>query len=403
MADRKMKRSHSQRSPNAECHQPEGGTWRGQALAETCFPQTLVAPVSFLLRFADMRNRFFWLVLLLALPARGAERTFDFGGFPLNQTPPGFRSTVAGTGKPGEWKVILDDAAPAIAPLTPQAPAVSKRSVLAQVSGEPVDEHFPMLVYEEETFGDFTLTTRFKTVGGKTEQMAGMAFRVQDEKNFYVVRASSTANTFRFYKVVDGHRGPLIGPQIEIPGGVWHELTIECKGNRIRCLLNGQEAIPEMADTSFNKGKIAFWTKSDSVSYFADTTIQYTPRENPAQALVRDALRKYPRLIGLRIYMMAPDGHEPRVIASNDEKEIGQRGGGTERGVISEGQMYHARGKDTVAVTLPLRDHNGDPVAAVRVTMKSFPGQTEQNALVRAQPVVREMQKRIRTAEDLVE
>ena len=64
------------------------------------------------------------------------------------------------------------------------APSAGKRPVLAQLSKERTDEHFPMLVYEGETFGDFKLTTQFKIADGKDEQMAGIAFRIQDEKNY---------------------------------------------------------------------------------------------------------------------------------------------------------------------------------------------------------------------------
>jgi len=54
-------------------------------------------------------------------------------------------------------------------------------------------------------------------------------------------------------------------------------------------------------------------------------------------------------------------------------------------------------------VVMPLRDRNGDPVAAVRVIMKTFAGQTEQNAVARALPVIREMQRRVASLQDLVQ
>src|SRR5438034_11441969 len=100
-----------------------------------------------------MRNCFLWVELLLALSAAGAERKFDFGKFPEDQTPPGFRSTVSGLGKPGNWKIVMENVPSALAPLTPQAPATSKRGVLAQLAQDPTDEHFPMLIIEGETFG----------------------------------------------------------------------------------------------------------------------------------------------------------------------------------------------------------------------------------------------------------
>jgi hypothetical protein len=279
----------------------------------------------------------------------------------------------------------------------------AKRPVLAQLAQDPTDEHFPLLIFQDESFDDFTLTTRVKTLKGVMEQMAGIAFRIQDETNYYVVRASSLGNTFRFYKVVNGVRGPLIGPEVPIQSGVWHDLTVECKGNQIRCLFDGKEQIPMLTDNSFARGKIGFWTKSDSVSYFADTKIAYTPREPPAQAIVRDALKKYPRLIGLEVYVLAPDPHTPRLVASKDTKAIGKSGGHTEQDVINRNVTYYGKGRTSVEVTMPLHDRNGETVAAARVIMSTFPGQTENNALARALPIVKEMEARISSLQALIE
>lgn len=351
-----------------------------------------------------MRRIILWSVILAASwTAHGAERLFDFSKPPLNQTPPGYRSTVTGEGKPGEWKVIMDEVTPLIPRLTPNAPMVTKQAVLAQLSQDRTDEHFPLLILDEESYGDFKLTLRFKTVSGEVERMAGIAFRIQDEKNYYVVRASSLGNTFRFYKVVQGIRSQPIGPQIVIPSGVWHEMTVQCAGNQIHCFLNGKEAIPTLTDNSFNAGKIGLWTKSDSVSYFTDLRLTYTPRVPLAQVLVKDMMARYPRLIGIRIYSTVADKSKVFLIASNDPKDIGDPGGTAEREVIEKGSVYFGHTRKTVTATLPLRDRNGDPVAAVRVEMERFPGQTESNAIARAVPIVKEMEKRVPALSDLLE
>ncbi len=68
------------------------------------------------------------LCAVLAQPAAGAERTFDFSDAPEGGVPPGFRSALTGQGKPGQWKVVLDDVAPLLPPLNPQAPHVTKQA-----------------------------------------------------------------------------------------------------------------------------------------------------------------------------------------------------------------------------------------------------------------------------------
>ena len=351
-----------------------------------------------------MRNLFVWVLVLLALPVAAAERTFDFSDVGENQPPPGFRSTVTGQGKPGDWRVIMDQVPPLLPTITPGAQVVARKPVLAQLAQDPTDEHFPLLIYGGDSMSDFTLTTRFKTVKGVVEQMAGIAFRIQNETNYYVVRASSLGSTFRFYKVLNGERGPLVGPDVPIPSGVWHEMRVECKGNQIRCSLDGKELINVTDKVNpFTSGKIGFWTKSDSVSYFADTRIVYTPREAPAQGLVREMLKKYPRLLGLEVYVRGSGTNTTRLVASRNTNEVGQAGGKVEPDVIAHGTPYYGKEKGSVSVVLPLRDRNGDPVAAVRVIMKSFAGQTEQNAFARAMPIIREMQQRVLSVQDLVQ
>lgn len=353
------------------------------------------------------------LFLLLALPLQAAELVFDFGQYPEGKAPPGFRSTVSGAGKAADWRIQTDEVAPVLAPLTPQAPSVSRRAVLAQVSEDLTDEHFPLLIYEKETFRDFEFKARFKTVRGAVEQMAGLAFRIQNETNYYVVRASALGNTFRFYKVVNGQRGEVIGPEIKIPTGTWHEMSVRCKGNEIRCSLNGSEVIPPLQDNTFASGKLGFWTKSDSVTYFADAKVVYTPREVPAQGLVRSAIEQYSRLLGLQVYVAAGTATNvlnstnqflpTRLIASSKLDEIGKPGGTPESEVIQHGLKFYGKEKDRVLVTFPLRDKNGDPIGAVKVILKRMIGQTEQVAMVRAMPVVQHLQARITTKEDLID
>src|SRR5688500_1660339 len=337
------------------------------------------------------------LFLALFVRAEAADLYFDFGS---SNALSGFHSTVTGEGKPGLWRVLEDEVPSSIPKLLPDAPT-PKKSVLAQLSQDATDEHYPILVYTNETFGDFTFTTRLKCVSGAVEQMAGVVFRYQDEKNYYYIRASAKGSTFRFFKMVNGERSPPIGPEIEIPTGVWHTLSIECKGNKIRTLFNGQPIIPELTDNSFGFGRIGFWTKSDSVSYFTDAHINYTPREPFVKSLLRDIHQKYPRVQALRVYGKTPENPTMRVMASTDDSELGQPGGSVEEQIFEMDIPFFGKLKSGVVVTLPVHDRNGDVIAALRVEMKSFFGQTENNALARALPIAKDMERRIVEARDL--
>ena len=346
---------------------------------------------------------FFRVLLLLsaiAFAATGAELVIDFTDTPPDKLPNGFSSLLSGRGKPGEWKVLQDELPADLAPLSGKGSATTRRAVIAQTGFDTTDERFPILLYDKETFGDFTLTTRFKLVDGTMEQMAGIAFRVRDADNFYVIRASGLGNSVRFYKVVAGQRSVPIGPEVPVAKNTWHELKIQCEGNKIRCWFNGNPPFPELQDNSFASGRIGFWTKSDSISYFASTRISYTPRESLVEVLVRDAVKDNPRLLGLRIYLAGENG-TPVVAASKDATEMGMPGGESEKAVLANGEAFYGKDKGTVSIVLPLRNRNGDPMAAVRFNLKSFPGEIQQATLTRVQPILKKMQAKTQTVDEL--
>lgn len=349
-----------------------------------------------------MRIALLWAWAALALPLVGAERKLDFSDCREGQAPTNFHSCFAGAGRPGDWRIVLDETSTALQPLTPQAAAVMKRPVLAQLAQDPTDEHFCLFVLEDEVFDDFKLTTQFKTVRGTVEQMAGVAFRIQNETNYYVVRASSLGNTFRFYRVRDGVRSQPVGPELPIPSGVWHEMAIECKANTIRAALDGKEYIVTTDEIKpYLSGKIGYWTKSDSVSYFYDTRIVYEPHVAPLQKILAQVLKSYPNLVALQVFMPDKEPGSTRLVASKNVAEIGRAGAEVEREVIKQGIVYYGKETNTVSVVLPMRDRNGDPVAAVRVVMKSFPGETQAAAVSHAKPIVGKMEDRVQEMQDV--
>jgi hypothetical protein len=348
-----------------------------------------------------LRVTLWFVVVAVCCSARAAERVIDFNQHPTGKTPPGFRSGLSGGGALGDWRVIVDQAGAKPAEGNPTNTATGPK-VLAQLSQDGTDERFPLLILDQESYGDFTLKTRFKMVDGIFEQMAGIAFRMQDTNNYYYVRASALGKgSFRFVPVVNGQRLVPVEVPRHFDKGVWYELQITCEGNRMTFTLDGKEVLPALKDNTFTSGNIAFWTKSDAVSYFGETRITYAPHEILAQLLVRDALKAYPRLVGMRIYAFRNDAAEPVVIASNEVDEIGMPGGRPEQEVIRHDVVYSGKHKGVALVTLPLHDRNGEVAGAVRVIMTSFAGQTDQNILARAQPVVKSMEKRVRTAKDL--
>jgi hypothetical protein len=339
-------------------------------------------------------------LLAIRFAASAALLTIDFRETPEGTTPNGFESLLAGEGRMGSWAVIKAEVPPAMTPLSQEAPQTSVKPVLAQTDYDPTDERFPMLAYAREEFNDFTLTTRFRILGGEKEQMAGIAFRLQDPDNFYVIRVSALGQNIRFYKVVTGIRGKLIGPSLNIATNEWYELGIQCRGSEITCSLNGTPVMPPLQDTSFARGKIAFWTKSDSACQFDGVSVAYTPTVPLAKQILKAALDKYGRVVDLRLYVPAQDGLGTAVAASKHPEDAGMSGGKAEEGAIRDANIFVGKGQGTVTVVMPVRDRNGDPQAAAQIVMDSFPGQTDNNAVVRAKPIIKLMERMLQSSQD---
>ncbi|MEI7534116.1 MAG: hypothetical protein WCK57_07065 [Verrucomicrobiae bacterium] len=344
---------------------------------------------------------FTWIFgLLLAISVSGAEIHFNFSDYADGTTPTNFQPVLAGGGQPGAWSIVTAEVPPLLAPLTDKALVVARHGVLAQTSTDATDERFPMFIFAGEKFRNFKFTTRFKIVSGITEQMAGVVFRYQNASNYYVVRASALGQNVRFYKVVNDVRSDPIGPAMNITAGEWHSLGVQCEGNQIFVAFDGQ-ALPALGDNTFTEGQLGFRTKSDAVCYFTDAMVNYTPIVPNAQIVVNSIMEKQPRIVTLRIYTAQADG-TTAVVASNDAAEIGKAGTDAEENAIKEGTTSFVREKGIVSMTLPLHDRNGEFIAAVRVRLKSFFGETQDNALTRARIVVKQIQDQVMSDKDLL-
>jgi hypothetical protein len=362
--------------------------------------------------------RLFCLVSLLATLASdawAAQINFDFSKDTPGRMPPGFASLVTGNGKPADWKVVEELVPPTLAPLSDKARAtVAEHPVLSVQSTDARADHFPVLLFTNEVFSDFTLTTRFKISGSGTDPMAGVVLRAQDENNYYVVRASTEGNLL-WYRVVGGKSYDMlgVGVRIRVPKDVWQELRVECSGSQTRCFLDDKLVIPPakagaptndlaVNDTTFASGKIGFWCKADTQCSFVDASVQYQPKVPFAEVLVADIKKKYPRLLGLKIYANKEPGL-PVIVGDFDGAGLGSAGTKYEEDVIERGAIYYLKDGKAVEVTMPLRDHNGEVSAALKTRMAAFPGETQDTAVARATVIRKAIEQKMATLQGITE
>jgi hypothetical protein len=197
-----------------------------------------------------------------ALPAAaGSLERIDFESTNVGVLPAGMTTALTGGGGAVTWSVVEDSS----------APAGSK--VLAQTSADRTDYRFPLAILDAPIVADATVTVAFKAMAGEVDRAAGIALRLRDANNYYVVRANALEDNVRLYKVVAGKRIQFAGADVKVPSGTWHKLALDVRGNRFEASFNGKSLFSATDTTFAAAGRIALWTKADSVTRFDDLTI----------------------------------------------------------------------------------------------------------------------------------
>lgn len=191
----------------------------------------------------------------------GASFTYDFDNDAAGVMPAKFHSARTGKGAESRWAVMAEPTAP------------SKPHVVAQTSTDTTDYRFPLLIADEGSFKDVELSVKFKAVSGEVDRAAGLIFRLKDANNYYIVRANALEDNYTLYHVVAGNRRQFAGANLKVTSGEWHELRVECVGNKIICYFDGAKKIEAADDTFKDAGKVGLWTKADSVTYFDDLKV----------------------------------------------------------------------------------------------------------------------------------
>jgi hypothetical protein len=132
---------------------------------------------------------------------------------------------------------------------------------------------YPLALKEGTNIRDGFVEVRFKPISGSEDRAGGIVWRARDANNYYVVRANALEDNVRLYKVVKGNRLQFAGANIKVPSGIWQDLRLVVRGNRFEVFFEGK-SLYSATDTTFSgAGRVALWTKADSVTWFDDLRI----------------------------------------------------------------------------------------------------------------------------------
>jgi hypothetical protein len=182
----------------------------------------------------------------------------------VGAAPADFKFARTGQGSEGQWTVVSD-------------PTSFSGRVIEQTSTDRTDYRFPLAAFNSVVAKNVNVSVSFKSVAGRVDQAGGIAIRVLDADNYYVVRANALEDNVRFYRVVKGRREQIDGVNIKVAGNVWHTLGLKAENERFTIEFDGKTLFTSSDKTFASAGKIALWTKSDSVTRFDQISIDVLP------------------------------------------------------------------------------------------------------------------------------
>jgi hypothetical protein len=191
---------------------------------------------------------------VIAAQPSSAE-TITFSKDTIGAPPIDFEFWRTGEGGPGVWAVVRDETA-------------EGGLALEQYSDEQTDYRFPLAIYKSFSGQDVEVRIRFKTVAGKVDRAAGIAVRLTTPNDYYVVRANALENNVRFYRVVKGKREQINGANTKVSSNEWHTLGLRAEGERFTISFDGRQLFTTTDRIFTHTGKVALWTKADSITRF---------------------------------------------------------------------------------------------------------------------------------------
>ena len=328
----------------------------------------------------------FILLLCGTSPASPAENPLNFSKHPLNKTPSGFRATG---GDASEWKVVE-----AKVPSTLDPSVMVKRHCLRHKGGENDSDRYPTLILESSTYSDCALRTSFRIDDGNAVQAAGILFRAQKD-NSYILLAIIPAKKRMYLKYCQ--KGvPIGGPEsdIKIPKDGWYQLELTCQNNQISGRLNGG-TFPTIPLNGMPPGRIGFWARGDTDCLFAMSSV--TLPVSFTQSTVNEITQANEHLQRVELIAIQAGKKTPEVVAATDLKQVGQASHPNCRATIEDGSVVYSEGPNAIEVIMPVKNVDGEIMAAARMFLKPGKLTTKTRHRARASAVAIELGKRIQT------
>jgi hypothetical protein len=134
---------------------------------------------------------------------------------------------------------------------------------------------FPLAVVQRDApQGDVRMSVRFLPLAGKIDQAAGIAFDIQPDGGYAVVRANALEDNILWAKVVRGKRTILDTIRnTPTPTRTWHKLVVTVRAHELSVELDDVARFRTKLERT-PTGRVGLWSKADSQVLFDDFRVE---------------------------------------------------------------------------------------------------------------------------------
>jgi len=192
---------------------------------------------------------------VLGASAQDATTSIDIGTNEIGAPPAGFDLPPFGDGKQGRWTVVRD--------------ATAKTGIAIEHAGvQSAEDRAPLAIYRPASLKNAEINLRLKAAGGKSDQGGGVAVRLSNPQTYYLIQLDALRDRVLFSLVSNGSSEEIVGVDADIASHAWHTLTVRAKDDEFVVSLDGTWAFTAFDKTLSRAGRIALWTKGDSITRF---------------------------------------------------------------------------------------------------------------------------------------
>ncbi len=189
----------------------------------------------------------------------------------------------------GNWSIIEDNSGKRVLAVDgrswlrgqPSGSLAEKaRSIYGARNEEFIDNvkawaYFPYAIAKDiDDFHDGEITVWFKIVAGQLDECAGILFNLKTNGDYLTVRFNGMEDNVVLWTFNKGVRKFVKRGSENVPlqKNTWHSLQISVHGTALQAALDGKHLLDYTLAEPVS-GKVGLWSKTDSVIYFNDFTV----------------------------------------------------------------------------------------------------------------------------------